>query len=203
MPCAPILTTLKDTRRLRSCSRDRGSLADAAAAYERAFALDARDEWRTAAAELRAKAKAAALPPEFATIATSPRVTRGQVAAFIATSDVTDEHMAHFFYIGTEISPRAMVGLEFYGPDALLRSLAVTPELRSRGLGGRLVEHAERHARAHGARTIYLLTTTAEGFFRSRGYLAASRDSAPPRIQSSTEFAGLCPASSAFLSKHL
>ena len=62
---------------------DRGNLADAAAAYERAFSLDARDEWKKAAADLRAKVKAAALPPEFATIATSPRVTRGQVAAFV------------------------------------------------------------------------------------------------------------------------
>jgi amino-acid N-acetyltransferase len=121
----------------------------------------------------------------------------------LPTSDVTDEHMANCFYIGTQTTPRAMVGVEFYGPDALLRSLAVAPELRSRGLGGRLVEHAERHARAHGARTIYLLTTTAEGFFRSCGYFAASRECAPPRIQSSPEFAGLCPVSSAFLSKHL
>jgi tetratricopeptide (TPR) repeat protein len=62
---------------------DRSSFADAAAAYERAHALDAREEWRAAAADLRAKAKAAALPPEFASIPTADRVTRAQVAALI------------------------------------------------------------------------------------------------------------------------
>jgi amino-acid N-acetyltransferase len=70
-------------------------------------------------------------------------------------------------------------------------------------LGRRLVEHAEQHARERGASTVYLLTTTAESFFRSHGYTVTPRDSAPPAIRSTPEFAGLCPASSAFMSKRL
>lgn len=123
--------------------------------------------------------------------------------AGLPASDVTDEHLGHFFYIGSATAPDAMVGIELYGLDALLRSLVVAPGLRATGLGTRLVEHVESHARTHGVRTIYLLTTTAEKFFESRGYVATSRDSAPSSIRATTEFAGLCPASSAFLSKSL
>jgi amino-acid N-acetyltransferase len=123
--------------------------------------------------------------------------------AGLPASDVTEEHLVHFFYIGSATAPDAMVGIELYGLDALLRSLVVAPDLRATGLGTRLVEHVESHARTHGVRTIYLLTTTAEKFFESRGYVATSRDSAPSSIRATTEFAGLCPASSAFLSKSL
>jgi tetratricopeptide (TPR) repeat protein len=61
----------------------RGRLSDAAAAYERAAAIDARAEWAERAVALRTRAKMAALPPEFAGIATAEQVTRGQLAAFI------------------------------------------------------------------------------------------------------------------------
>ncbi|HEY0685701.1 MAG TPA: arsenic resistance N-acetyltransferase ArsN2 [Steroidobacter sp.] len=134
--------------------------------------------------------------------------TRGAVVALLESahlpaSDLTDAHMEHFFYIGSAESPDAIVGVELHGSDALLRSLVVSPERRSQGLGRKLVEHAEAHACEHGAVTMYLLTTTAERFFLSNGYVATPRDSAPPDIRSSREFASLCPASSAFLSKHL
>jgi amino-acid N-acetyltransferase len=114
-----------------------------------------------------------------------------------------DDHMQNFFYVGPATAPVGIVGVQLYGADALLRSLVVTETLRAQGLGRGLVERAEQHAHERGAVTIYLLTTTAESFFRSRGYTVTPRDSAPPAIRSTPEFAGLCPASSAFLSKRL
>lgn len=124
-------------------------------------------------------------------------------SAGLPTSDLTDKHMSAFFYVGSAAAPGAMVGVEIYGSDALLRSLVVSPALRKRGLGQLLVEKAEQHAREHGVSTVYLLTTTAEQFFLARGYSSAARETAPTSIRSTTEFAGLCPASSAFLSKRL
>jgi tetratricopeptide (TPR) repeat protein len=62
---------------------ERGQLTDAAAAYDRAAGLEEREEWRKASAELKAKARAAALPAEFANVVRANAVTRGQVAAFI------------------------------------------------------------------------------------------------------------------------
>jgi amino-acid N-acetyltransferase len=130
-------------------------------------------------------------------------VTRLLASASLPTSDLSGQDMKDFFYAGPAAAPVGIVGLQFYGSDALLRSLVVESAQRKQGLGQRLVEEAEQHARARGANTVYLLTTTAEAFFRSRGYVVTPRESAPPAIRSTPEFAGLCPASSAFLSKRL
>ncbi len=111
--------------------------------------------------------------------------------------------MERFFYSGSATAPTGIVGLEFHGPNALLRSLVVSPTARGAGLGAALVETAEDYARAHGAQSIFLLTTTAEEFFRKRGYGLAERKDAPPEIRATSEFAHLCPASSAFMMKRL
>ena len=124
-------------------------------------------------------------------------------SASLPSSDLSEGDMKDFFYAGPATAPVGIVGLQFYGSDALLRSLVVSATHRAKGLGQKLVEHAEQHARTRGVATVYLLTTTAERFFRSRGYVVTPRDSAPPAIRSTPEFASLCPASSAFLSKHL
>jgi amino-acid N-acetyltransferase len=130
-------------------------------------------------------------------------VTRLLESASLPTSDLSGQDMKDFFYAGPAGAPIGIVGMQFYGPDALLRSLVVASAQRKQGLGQRLVEEAEQHARERGATTVYLLTTTAEAFFRSRGYVVTPRDNAPPAIRSTPEFAGLCPASSAFMSKRL
>lgn len=124
-------------------------------------------------------------------------------AASLPVSDLTDVHMEHFYYCGPESSPFGLVGFELCGTDALLRSLAVAPEQRQRGLGHELVAHAESEARARGANAMYLLTTTAAEFFIRRGYVTAERDHAPAGIRATQEFAGICPASSAFMMKKL
>ena len=96
-----------------------------------------------------------------------------------------------------------VVGLEIYGKAALLRSLAVRADRRGQGIGSRLVECAESYARERGVTSLYLLTMTAEAFFRHRGYSPLARDKAPEAIRATTEFAGICPASSSFMVKRL
>ena len=96
-----------------------------------------------------------------------------------------------------------VVGLETFGPVALLRSLAVAGAARGRGLGAALVAHAEQAAVALGAADAYLLTETAEGFFARRGYRRVDRAAAPPAIARTSQFAGLCPASAVFMAKVL
>ena len=118
-------------------------------------------------------------------------------------SDITDEHLEHFFFVGSDGSPTGLVGIELYGADALLRSLVVGENARSNGLGSTLVEHAERYAATNRVRSIYLLTTTAEMFFKRLGYERIDRSLAPPSIKKTREFASLCPASSAFMMRTL
>lgn len=97
----------------------------------------------------------------------------------------------------------AVVGVERYGEVGLLRSLAVVPARRAAGLGAALVACAERWAVERGVKALYLLTTTAAGFFAGRGYAAVPRSAAPAAIAATALFAGLCPASSTFMRKRL
>ena len=129
--------------------------------------------------------------------------TRVLQAVSLPVEDLTDGHMEHFFYVGAASAPSGLVGLELCGSAALLRSLVVDPGVRGTGMGRRLVEKAEAHARARGARAMFLLTTTAEEFFRRLGYANAERASAPAEIRATREFASVCPASSAFMTKIL
>jgi amino-acid N-acetyltransferase len=124
-------------------------------------------------------------------------------SAQLPASDLTEAHLDHFFFSGTETSPSGLVGLEFCAGDVLLRSLVVCPEFRFAGLGGALVRHAESYARACGVRSIFLLTTSAEAFFERRGYARAARASAPEAVRNTREFAAICSASAAFMVKQL
>jgi amino-acid N-acetyltransferase len=117
--------------------------------------------------------------------------------------DLTEAHLEHFFFTGNDGAPSALVGLEIYGEDALLRSLVVSAAVRTQGLGSALLMHAEGYAAANQVRSLYLLTTTAEPYFERRGYQRIDRAQAPASIQSTREFASLCPASSAFMIKRL
>lgn len=124
-------------------------------------------------------------------------------AAKLPTQDLRDEMLPHFFYAGSEGAPQGLVGLELLGSEALLRSLVVESQARGLGLGKSLVEHAEEHAAAQGVKSLYLLTTTAESFFKHLNYARVDRNAAPPTIQRTSEYASLCPASSAFMVKQL
>jgi amino-acid N-acetyltransferase len=85
--------------------------------------------------------------------------------------------------------------LELYGRDALLRSVAVAPERRSSGLGRALVAAALDLARARGVASVYLLTTTAAGYFSRFGFEPIERSTVPQSVQASQEFSTLCPSS--------
>jgi amino-acid N-acetyltransferase len=88
-----------------------------------------------------------------------------------------------------------VAGLEVHGRDGVLRSVAVAAERRGDGLGSRLTERVLERARSAGLRRVYLLTTTAEGFFPRHGFRRIERDEASPEVRRSVEFAEACPAS--------
>jgi amino-acid N-acetyltransferase len=81
------------------------------------------------------------------------------------------------------------------GEHALLRSVAVVPAWRSRGLGRVLVTRAVAEAEARGTKALYLLTTTAEGYFPSFGFRTIARDVVPDDVRATAEFTSACPAS--------
>ena len=123
--------------------------------------------------------------------------------AQLPTEDLSASHLEHFSYAGPATHPTGLVGLEIFGDVALLRSLAVVPGRRGFGDGRRLLAHAENYAKSIGVRELYLLTTTAEAFFAKQGFTLTARDAAPAAIRATRQFSGMCPASSAFMSKPL
>lgn len=88
-----------------------------------------------------------------------------------------------------------VVGLEAYGRQGLLRSLAVRPESRGRGLGGALVEACLDLARARRIGEVYLLTETAAAYFPRFGFAPVAREAIEGPVRESAEFRGACAES--------
>jgi amino-acid N-acetyltransferase len=88
-----------------------------------------------------------------------------------------------------------VAGIECYGGDALLRSVAVDATWRGTGLGAALVQRALAMAASRNVRTLWLLTTTADRWFPRFGFTVALREEVPAGVQRSREFQGACPAS--------
>ncbi|MGE5471499.1 MAG: arsenic resistance N-acetyltransferase ArsN2 [Bacteroidota bacterium] len=119
----------------------------------------------------------------------------------LPVGDISPASSVQFFGVRSGGALMAVIGLELFPSVGLLRSLAVSPSCRGRGFARALVEFAEILAASHGVEMLFLLTTTAERFFLALGYVPASRGAAPAVIQTTSEFASLCPASSSFLCK--
>ena len=86
-------------------------------------------------------------------------------------------------------------GLEIYAEAGLLRSVAVEPSARNAGLGAALVRTVVATAREAGLRELYLLTTTAPGFFERLGFARVERCDVPAVVADSWEFRVGCPQS--------
>jgi len=114
-----------------------------------------------------------------------------------------EENLASFRVAREGTTLLAVAGYEFHGDAVLLRSFAVVPSRRGSGLGATLLERLEADARGAGARSAYLLTTTADDYFSRHGFRTLPREQAPAALQASAEFQGACPASAIFMGKSL
>ncbi|HTY59216.1 MAG TPA: arsenic resistance N-acetyltransferase ArsN2 [Bacteroidota bacterium] len=106
-------------------------------------------------------------------------------------------HLDHFYVARKGDSIAGVIGLEPYGEDGLLRSLAVREPDRSKGIGNRLYTHLLGQARLEGIRRLVLLTTTAESYFAARGFRHVPAETIAGPIRQSAEFRGACPSSAA------
>lgn len=102
------------------------------------------------------------------------------------------EHFGDFFVARAGDRIAGAVGLERYGPSALLRSLVVAPGHRGQGLGRTLADRALAEARARGARSIVLLTETAADWFPRLGFQRIAREQVDAPVQQSVEFTTAC-----------
>ena len=110
----------------------------------------------------------------------------------LPTEGVADHFDDGYVVIQRDGRVVAMAGMEIYGPDALLRSVAVDAAHRNQGLGHAVVDERLAWATAKGLKDVYLLTNTAADFFEDYGFESIDRGDAPPELQQAPEFASIC-----------
>lgn len=91
-------------------------------------------------------------------------------------------------------------GIEVYGSDGLLRSAAVVPGWRGKGVGDALTRDRIEWAKRRGLKSLYLLTMTAGDYWPRFGFQRADRNTAPQTMQRSPEFTEACPSSALCMS---
>jgi len=120
----------------------------------------------------------------------------------LPTEDLSAD-VSNFFIAMDQGLVIGIIGLEVYGDDGLLRSLAVRPEYRNMNIGTVLVSELENQGRNLGISNFYLLTETAMEYFSKKGYEVVNRKDAPASIQGSSEFKYACPSSATLMQKCL
>jgi amino-acid N-acetyltransferase len=93
--------------------------------------------------------------------------------------------------------------LEVYADGALLRSVAVDAAARGGGVGTQLTTAALDLASMLGLPAVYLLTTTAEGYFPRFGFQRVDRQQVPASVQASVEFRFACPSTAIVMKRAL
>ncbi|HYM62374.1 MAG TPA: arsenic resistance N-acetyltransferase ArsN2 [Thermoanaerobaculia bacterium] len=121
-----------------------------------------------------------------------PAIKEVLVASGLPIAGV-DDHWMTFVVARDGQTIVACGGSEAYQTAALIRSVAVLPAYQKLGLGRRLVRQLLDRLASRGLREFYLLTTTAEGYFKKRGFKVIDRDLVHPQILLSHEFRGACP----------
>ena len=77
---------------------------------------------------------------------------------------------------------------EHHEESILIRSVAVEPEYRERGIASRLVEALLMRARGREARDAYLLSAVAPAYFARWGFSLIPAEEAPPEVKASSAF---------------
>ncbi|MBL4632680.1 MAG: GNAT family N-acetyltransferase [Kofleriaceae bacterium] len=104
--------------------------------------------------------------------------------------DLSEEKMRDFLALENENGLIGCVGLEVFGEDAVLRSLAVSPSQRGIGYGWMLADMTISLARFRGVRRLYLVTEKASDFFAAKhGFHIVDLSTAPHSVTKSSTFA--------------
>jgi N-acetylglutamate synthase-like GNAT family acetyltransferase len=123
--------------------------------------------------------------------------------AGLPTDDVADASRHFWRFSFADDIPAGFGGLEIHGTDALMRSITTLPPLRGRGFARAIVKALEAEAVLLKCDTVFLLTTSAQTLFEKLGYTVIDRASVPAAIRATTQFAALCSASAAVMTKRL
>jgi amino-acid N-acetyltransferase len=132
----------------------------------------------------------------------------GKVETALREADLPLEGLRDQFGDGYAIAESAgqligVEGIEVHGGDGLLRSAAVIPSWRGKGVGDALTRDRIEWAQRRGLQALYLLTTTAGDYFPRFGFTRVERDAAPEPVRRSREFSEACPSTALFMALSL
>ena len=122
-----------------------------------------------------------------------PEIKKLLVASGLPVAGV-DAHWKTFVVARDRGHIVACGGSEPYATVALIRSVAVASDHRGSGLGRRIVRQLLDRLASRGLRDFYLLTTTAEEYFKKRGFKTVALEEVHPLLLQSREFQDACPA---------
>jgi protein-tyrosine-phosphatase/N-acetylglutamate synthase-like GNAT family acetyltransferase len=122
-------------------------------------------------------------------------------AAALPTEDLAQSKGTFFRFADRQGNPVGYGGIELYGKDALLRSIAVPPEAQKHGHGSAITRLLLRYADIQGAETGYLLTTDAAPFFSKLGFRVVARTDVPQAILATQQASSLCPSTASILTR--
>ena len=121
----------------------------------------------------------------------------------LLVTDLSPEDMKNFW--GAKLNGKivAVGGIQIFGTDGLLRSIAILNQHQRNGYGKLIVEAVEDYAETIGLQNLHLLTETAEAFFHQLNYTTRPRLKAPCHINSSLQFTELCADDAVYMVKQL
>jgi N-acetylglutamate synthase and related acetyltransferases len=91
-----------------------------------------------------------------------------------------------------------VAGFEYYGEDALLRSVAVPSQYQKKGIGFQFVDWMIALGKQKRLKSMVLLTETASNFFAKKGFSVVGRSSINNEaLKKSSQFCGGCCSSAA------
>ena len=85
-------------------------------------------------------------------------------------------------------------GFEAYNESGLFRSLGVKPIHREMKIGIDLLSKVIDLSKENNVNQLYLLTTTADVYFKKSGWEVINRNEVPDDILATTEFSSICPS---------
>jgi N-acetylglutamate synthase-like GNAT family acetyltransferase len=130
---------------------------------------------------------------------------RGLLEARQLPVDGAEAHLRDFLVATNGVTGAliGVAGLERHGGVGLVRSVAVADDVAARGLGTALVRALLLRAAERGIGAVYLLTTTAAGWFPRFGFRVVRREDLPPALGESAELRGACPGTAVAMELHL
>lgn len=135
--------------------------------------------------------------------ARDPALIAALKTADLAVDDLQEPNRNFFSYRSLAGTLLGFGGYELYDKDVFLRSIVVLPEGRGKKTGRNIVPLLDYRALRQGARTAWLLTSTAADFFEKIGFKRRSRDEAPASILGTRQAKALCPASAVLMSRSI